>query len=98
MSTTDKKRELINKIILAYHTTRMTSTPVADHILSKGYVTNAFDELFDDETEEPTEEQLDFDFFFWLNEDHLQSLSEEEFMRTLEQKEQERRDWLEVNV
>ena len=97
MSTTDKKRELINKIILAYHTTRMTSTPVADHILSKGYVNAAFDELFD-EPEETTEEQLDFDFFFWLNEDHLQSLSEEEFMQTLEQKEQERRDWLEVNI
>ena len=37
--------KLVNAIITAYHTTRLSETPAANHILSKYFVQNALEEF-----------------------------------------------------
>lgn len=42
MTKLEAQRDLIDRIISAYHTTRLRETPAADHILSKDRVKDGF--------------------------------------------------------
>lgn len=50
--------------------------------------------------EEEDAEQIEMNFFFWLdgNEKGLESLSEDEFIERISKEQKRKQDWLEVNT